>query len=314
MAFLYMLDDLDADVWMREMQHLDTSLDLRLWPKVGRAEDIQYALVWKPPTGELKKLPKLEAIFSIGAGVDHVFSDEDLPENVPVVRVVDPNLTMRMSEYVMLHVLWHHRRQRIYDHFQSESKWLGLKQPAASETRVGVMGLGELGVDAAKKLKMMGFRVAGWSQSRKNIEGIDSFRGRGELKAFLNRTDILVCLLPLTAETRGLLNGAVFKDLAKDGQGDGPVLINAGRGQLQVEEDILTALDNGDLYAATLDVFEEEPLAPESPLWSHPRVTITPHNAALSDPRAINGYILRQIKRHRAGESLDNVIDIERGY
>lgn len=314
MAFLYMLDDLDADVWMREMQHLDTSLDLRLWPKVGRPEDIQYALVWKPPTGELKKLPNLKAIFSIGAGVDHIFSDEDLPEDVPVVRVVDPNLTMRMSEYVMLHVLWHHRRQRIYEHFQSESKWLGLKQPAASETRVGVMGLGELGVDAAKKLKMMGFRVAGWSQSRKNIEGIDSFRGRGELKAFLNRTDILVCLLPLTDETRGLLNAAVFKDLAKDGHGDGPVLINAGRGQLQVEEDIITALDNGDLYAVTLDVFEEEPLAPDSPLWSHPRVTITPHNAAVSDPRAINGYILRQIKRHRAGESLDNIIDIERGY
>lgn len=314
MAFLYSLDDWDADLWMREMQHLDTSLDLRLWPNVGRPEDIDYALVWKPQPGELKKLPNLKAIFSLGAGVDHIYTDTDLPDDVPIIRVVDPNLTMRMSEYVMLHVLWHHRRQRIYDHFQTESKWLDLKQPAASETRVGVMGLGELGQDAAKKLKMMGFRVAGWSQSRKNIEGIDSFRGRGELKAFLNRTDILICLLPLTDGTRGLLNGAVFKDLAKDGFGDGPVLINAGRGDLQVECDIVTALENGDLYAATLDVFQEEPLPKESPLWAHPRVTITPHNSAVSDPRAINGYILRQIKRHRAGEPLDNVIDREKGY
>ena len=154
----------------------------------------------------------------------------------------------------------------------------------------------------------------GWSQSRKKIEGIDSYRGRGELSPFLNRTDILVCLLPLTKDTRGLLNGAVFKDLAKDGAGDGPVLINAGRGELQVEADILTALDKGHLYAATLDVFEEEPLPEDSALWTHPRVTITPHNAAVSDPRAINGYILRQIKRHRAGEPLDNVVDRSKEY
>ena len=313
MAFCYFLGDWDADVWVREMQHLDSSLDLRVYPEVGRVDDIDYALVWKPPPGELRKFPNLKAIFSLGAGVDQVYNDTDLPADVPIVRVVDPNLTMRMSEYVVLHVLWHHRRQRIYEHFQSEHKWRELRQPAASEARVGVMGLGELGIDAAQKLKMMGFRVAGWSQSRKNIEGIDSFRGRGELKAFLNRTDILVCLLPLTDDTRGILNAQVFRDLAKDGAGDGPVLINAGRGQLQVESDILAALDNGDLYACTLDVFEQEPL-PESPLWSHPRVTVTPHNAALSDPRAINGYILRQIKRHRTGEALENVIDRAKGY
>lgn len=314
MAFLYFLDDWDHEVWMREMQHLDTSLDLRLWPDSGRIEDIDYALVWKPPPGELKKLPNLKAIFSLGAGVDHIYTDTDLPEDVPIVRVVDPNLTMRMSEYVMLHVLWHHRRQRIYEHFQTEAKWHGLKQPAASETRIGVMGLGELGIDAATKLRMMGFRVAGWSQSRKKLDGIDSFRGRGELKAFLNRTDILVCLLPLTDGTRGLLNAELFRELAKDGHGDGPVLINAGRGELQVEDDILTALDNGDLYAATLDVFQREPLPASSALWSHPRVTVTPHNSAVSDPRAINGYILRQIKRHRTGEPLDNVIDRDKGY
>lgn len=314
MAFLYFLDGWDPDLWMREMQHLDTSLDLRLWPDAGRAADIEYALAWKPPPGALKTFANLKAIFSLGAGVDHIFNDTDLPDDVPIVRVVDPNLTMRMSEYVVLHVLWHHRRQRIYDHFQKEAKWHELKQPAAAETRVGVMGLGALGIDAAKKLKIMGFRVAGWSQSRKSIDGIDSFRGRGELKAFLNRTDILVCLLPLTKETAGLLNAELFRELAKDGSGDGPVLINTGRGELQVEADILAALDSGDLYAVTLDVFEEEPLPSHSKLWSHPRATITPHNSALSDPRAINGYILRQIKRHRAGEPLENIVNRGKGY
>jgi glyoxylate/hydroxypyruvate reductase A len=314
MALLYILHDWSPETWLREMQHLDTSLDLRVWPKCGKVEDIEYALVWKPPPGELTKLPKLKAIFSLGAGVDHIFKTGDLPEGVPVVRVVDPNLTMRMSEYVVLHVLWHHRRQRIYDHFQKETKWRGLRQPAASETRVGVMGMGELGRDAANKLLIMGFNVAGWSQSRKNIDGIDSFTGRGELKAFLNRTDILVSLLPLTKDTRGILNRSNFAELAKDGQGDGAVLINAGRGELQIDADIIAALDEGDLYAATLDVFEEEPLPETSPLWTHPRVTVTPHNSALSDPRAINGFILRQIKRHRAGEPLEHVTDPSKGY
>jgi glyoxylate/hydroxypyruvate reductase A len=313
-ALLYILSDWPADQWLREMQHLDTSLDLRVWPDFGRPERIEYALVWKPEPGVLKQFPKLKAIFSLGAGVDHIFRHGELPKGVPVVRVVDPNLTMRMNEYVVLHVLWHHRRQRIYDHFQKEKKWHTLRQPSASETRVGIMGLGVLGLDAARKLKLLGFSIAGWSNSRKKIDGVDSFTGRGELKAFLNRTDILVCLLPLTKDTRGILNAAVFAELAKDGHGDGPVLINAGRGELQVEADILKALDSGDLYAATLDVFEEEPLPVRSPLWTHPRVTVTPHNAAESDPRAINGYILRQIKRHRTGEPLENVADPKKGY
>ncbi len=314
MAFLYILDDWPPEEWLRAMRHLDTSLDLRVWPDVGRVKDIEFALVWKPPAGALLEMPNLKAIFSLGAGVDHIFRVGDLPEGVPVVRVVDANLTMRMSEYVMMHVLWHHRRQRIYDHFQSERKWRGLSQAGANETRVGIMGMGELGSDAARKLMMMGFKVAGWSQSRKHMDGIDSFQGRGELKAFLNRTDILVCLLPLTPDTRGILNAFVFKELAKDGPGDGPVVINAGRGELQVEEDIVAALDGGDLYAATLDVFEEEPLPPHSPLWTHPRVTVTPHNSAVSDPRAINAYILKQIKRHRTGEALENIANPANGY
>jgi len=314
MAMLYLLDTWPADVWLREMHHLDNSLDLRVWPDVGRKEDIRYALAWKPPAGALLDLPNLEAIFSLGAGTDHIFARGTLPEGIPVVRVVDANLTMRMSEYVVMNVLWHHRRQRIYDHFQSRKKWHKLRQPAACDVRVGVMGMGELGTDAARKLAMMGFRVAGWSQSRKHIDGIDSFQGRGELKAFLNRTDILVSLLPLTPDTRGILNADTFRELATDGALDGPVLINAGRGDLQVEDDIIAALDDGDLYAATLDVFTEEPLPDHSPLWTHPRVTITPHNSAVSDPRAINAYILKQIKRHRTGEPLENIADPQRGY
>ncbi len=314
MVIAYLIEGWNSADWAAEMRALDPTIDVRVWPDCGNVEEIDYALVWKPKPGELRKFPRLKAIFSLGAGVDHVLSDPELPRDVPLVRVVDPDLTMRMTEYVVLHVLWHHRRQRVYDQFQKEKVWRNLPQPPASDVRVGIMGLGVLGTDAATKLRDLGFRVAGWSQTRKTVDGIESFAGEAELEAFLNRTDILVCLLPLTPQTRGILDRRLFSRLARDGAGDGPVLINAGRGGLQVERDIIDALDSGDLHAATLDVFESEPLPPSSPLWTHPRVTVTPHNAADSDARSLSRYVLGQMRRHQAGKPLENVVDLTRHY
>jgi glyoxylate/hydroxypyruvate reductase len=220
-----------------------------------------------------------------------------------------------MSEYVVLHCLMHLRQQRRYDAQQRDKTWLeDSHPPAARDVRVGVMGLGVLGSDAAKKLKVMGFDVAGWSRSPKAIEGIATFSGEGGLDAFLARTDILVCLLPLTAETRGILGKDLFAKLARDGRLGGPMLINAGRGGLQVEADILASLDDGTLTAATLDVFETEPLPPDSRLWTHPAVTVTPHNAAASDADAISAYVAEQIRRFEAGEPLENVVRRDVGY
>ncbi|NNM73781.1 2-hydroxyacid dehydrogenase [Enterovirga aerilata] len=276
--------------------------------------EIRYVASWKHTPTSLAGLPQLEAIFSLGAGVDHLIGDPQLPK-VPIVRVVDEDLTERMSEYVVLHCLMHLRRQKQYDAQQRERRWYDDRdQPSARELRVGLLGLGVLGGDAARKLKVMGFDVAGWSRSPKAIEGIRSFAGEAELDAFLGRTDILVCLLPLTPATRGILNRALFAKLARDGRLGGPILINAGRGGLQVEDDILDSLDDGTLKAATLDVFATEPLPASSPLWTHPGVTITPHNAATSDPDAIAASIARHIRRHEAGEPWRDVVDPAVGY
>jgi glyoxylate/hydroxypyruvate reductase A len=176
------------------------------------------------------------------------------------------------------------------------------------------MGLGVLGADAARKLKVMGFDVAGWSRSPKNLDGIVTFSGDDGLASFLARTDILVSLLPLTAETRGILNEALFAKLARDGRLGGPILVNAGRGGLQGEADIIASLDDGTLKAATLDVFETEPLPADSPLWTHPAVTVTPHNAAASEANAISAYIAEQIRRFESGEPLENVVKRDLGY
>jgi len=274
---------------------------------------VRYAAVWKPQPGALAAFPNLAAIFNLGAGVDALIADASLPD-VPVVRVADADLTGRMSEYVAMHVLMHHRRQRYLDRCQRERAWAPQAQPAASAVRVGIMGLGVLGADAAQVLARLGFKVAGWSRSRKAVPGIAAYAGDAELAAFLERTDILVCLLPLTPATKGILNRRTFSQLARDGALGGPVVINAGRGGLQVEADLVAALDDGTLAAASLDVFETEPLPAASPLWSHPKVTISPHNAADTDPDAISVYVAEEIARHERGEPLRNLVDRRLGY
>jgi glyoxylate/hydroxypyruvate reductase len=298
------------------VRELDPSLDVRVAPALGRPEEIDTALAWWPQPGLLKSLPNLRLIVSVGAGVDHLFSDPDLPD-LPIVRFVDPDLTGRMVEYVALHVLYHHRRMCEFGELQARKVWKYLPEPAAHEVRVGVMGLGVLGAAAANALKVFGYQVRGWSRERKSLPGIACFAGRAELDAFLADTDILAVLLPLTADTRGLLDGALLARLSRRGRHKdlpGPVLINAGRGGLQVDADILAALEAGALYAASLDVFETEPLPHSSPLWSHPRVRVTPHNAAESSPVAIARYTLRQMAAAKSGGRLENIVDRRRGY
>ena len=304
----------DPDPWIKRFAEHAPDLEVCKWPDGDTApEDIDYALAWHPPEGSLTGFPNLKAIFSLGAGVDHILQEQHLPD-VPVVRAVEADLTMRMSEYVCLHVLMTHRQQRLLDADQAKAEWIERPQWPASAMRVGIMGLGELGRDAAEKLVHLGFQVNGWSNSAKQIDGVKAYAGRDQLDAFLGVTDILVCLLPHTPDTHGILNRDLFSKLSHTGPLGAPVLINAGRGKLQVEADILASLDAGELGAATLDVFETEPLASDSPLWHHARVTVTPHNAADSDPGALCKYVLGQIRRHEAGEELLNVVNRQTGY
>jgi len=300
--------------WVERFRAQAPDRDIRAWPDgVGDASDIAYACAWKAPHGTFAGLPRLKAIFSLGAGVDHLMGDPALPA-VPIVRIVDPDLTRRMTEYVVLHVLLHHRRMTLFAEQQRERLWRDHHQPAAREVAVGVMGLGVLGCDAAAILVRLGFRVAGWSRTPRHLDGVESFHGEAGLAAFLARTEILVCLLPHTPATEDIINLALLRRLKRDGALGGAYLINAGRGRLQVNADILAALNEGLLAGASLDVFPSEPLPPEEPLWGHPCAIITPHNAAESDPRALVSNVLEQIAWLERGEPLQNVINRELGY
>lgn len=290
----------DRQVWLLP----DASLD---------PAEVAYAAVWKPKSGELAAFSNLRVIFNLGAGVDALMADRSLPD-VPLVRVAVPDLTGRMTEYVVLHVLMHHRQEPYLRQSQREKRWAPKFQWAANAVSVGIMGLGTLGADAAEVLRRLGFQVAGWSRSQRQLDGVECFHGGAGLDAFLRRTDILVCLLPLTPETRGILDRDVFTRLNRASPLGAPVLINAGRGGLQNEADILTCLDDGTLGAASLDVFTQEPLPADSPFWNHPRVMLTPHNAADTDPDAISRYVAAQIARFERGEVLENVVDRRRGY
>jgi glyoxylate/hydroxypyruvate reductase len=313
-ALAYILTGWDIDLWTGAMRKLAPELDIRSHPgKMGRLKDINYALAWRPEPYVLQGLPNLKAIFSLGAGVDAILADATAPE-VPIVRIVDPDMTMRMSEFVVMHVLMHHRQQKRIDANQSRKVWDPFATHAASALKVGIMGFGVLGQDAGQKLKMMGFDVVGWSQNRKTAAGIETFAGAAELDAFLARTDILAVLLPHTPETTGIINRALIEKLSRGGPFGAPVLINAGRGKLQVEQDVVACLKSGALYGASLDVFESEPLAAESELWTLPNVYVSPHVAADSDPVTISKNILKQIREHEAGGELKNVVDRRRGY
>lgn len=314
MSLLVAITQWEPGPWIERFRRLLPGREVVALGEPFDRREVRYAASWKHPPGALAGLPNLEAIFSLGAGVDHLMSDPRLPE-VPLVRVVDPDLTDRMSEYVVLHCLSHLRQRPRYEAQQRQKIWWDDRfQPAAREVRVGVMGLGVLGQDAARKLAAIGFDVAGWSRSGRPVPDLTTFSGENGLAAFLSRTDILVCLLPLTEETRGMLDRTVFSGLARDGRLGGPVLINAGRGGLQNESDILACLDDGRLGAATLDVFETEPLPSDSRLWDHPAVTVTPHNAAMSTPDAVCAQIADQIRAHEAGGPLANVVDRLTGY
>ncbi len=275
--------------------------------------EVHYAAVWKPGHGELAAFPNLRVIFNLGAGVDALMADTSLPK-VPLVRVAVADLTERMTEYVVLHALMHHRQEPYLRASQREKRWAPKSQWPARAISVGIMGIGTLGSHAAEMLRRLGFRVSGWSRSKRQIEGIECFHGEGQLDAFLQRTDILVCLLPLTSDTRHVLNRKLFAKLNRNSPLGAPVVINAGRGGLQNEADILACLDDGTLGAVSLDVFAQEPLAADSPFWSHPKVVLTPHNAADTDPDEISKYVARQIERFEAGGALENVVDPARGY
>lgn len=309
MALLFRSSVDSAARWSAELARLMPGLDIRLWPQIGDPAAIDYALVWRPEPGLLAALPNLKLILSLGAGVDHILADPQLPRGVPIVRLVDPYLTDAMSEYVVLQVLRLHRQDLDYRAQQQARIWRELPQKNAHERPVGILGFGEIGQDAARKLTAVGFAVSGWSRQERAVSGFATFAGPAGLARLLAQSEILVCLLPLTSETRGILNAATFALLPR-----GAALVNAGRGGHLVEADLIPALDRGQLSAAALDVFQEEPLPPDHPFWRDPRILVTPHIAGTTNPATAAAIVLDTIRRFEEGDPLLNRVDPARGY
>jgi glyoxylate/hydroxypyruvate reductase A len=309
MALLFRSSVDSAARWREQLNRLMPGLAVRIWPDIGNAAEIAYALVWRPEPGLLAALPNLKLILSLGAGVDHIFGDPLLPRHVPIVRLVDPHLSDAMSEYVALQVLRLHRRDLDYQAQQQARIWREREQKNAALRPVGILGFGEIGRAAGRKLRALGFPVAGWSRRKKTVAGFATLAGAAELPLLLSRAEILVCLLPLTAATQGILCARNFALLP---QGAG--LVNAGRGGHLVEEDLIPALDAGQLSAAALDVFREEPLPPEHPFWHHPRIVITPHIAGITNPATAAPIVADAIRRFESGRKLRNRVDPVRGY
>lgn len=309
MAILFRSTPAATARWRPLLAALLPEHEIRYWPDIGDKAAIDYALVWQPEPGLLASLPNLKMIFGLGAGVDHLLRDPALPTHVPIVRLVDPYMTGAMSEFVVLSVLRLHRQDLDYLAQQREAVWEEREQKNAAERPVGILGFGTLGQDAGRKLKALGFDVAGWSRGATAVPGFPTFAGPDGLDRLLARSEILVCLLPLTAATTGILGASAFARLPR-----GAAIVNAGRGGHLVEADLIPALDSGHLSGAVLDVFHDEPLPPDHPFWRHQRILVTPHIAAETHPPTAAPIIRDAIRRCEAGQPIANRVDLVRGY
>jgi glyoxylate/hydroxypyruvate reductase A len=307
-AFLYKADPERGRKWADVFRDEAPEFDFRIWPDIGDPQQVHYLAAWEPPRDIGTRFPNLKLLFSTGAGVDQ-FDLSALPPELPVVRMIEPGIVGGMVEYVTHAVLDLHRDMPVYRRAQQRRQWQPLPVKTACERQVGVLGLGSLGQAALAQLVALGFSCAGWSRSRYAIEGVQCFCGESELPRFLQNTEILVCLLPLTPQTRGFLNAELFARLPH-----GAKLVHVGRGPQLVVPDLLAALDDGHLAEAVLDVTDPEPLPPEHPLWAHERVRITPHIASVTQPATAARVVLDNLQRFARGESLIGLVDRQRGY
>jgi glyoxylate/hydroxypyruvate reductase A len=306
--FLYKSDAARGRVWAEVFAQQAPHIDFRIWPDVGDPAEVYFLAAWTPPENIARSFPNLRLLFSSGAGVDQ-FDFSQLPPQLPVLRMIEPGIISGMVEYVCHAVLDLHRDMPAYRRQQAQGQWRPLPLRLAAERRVGVLGLGSLGQAVLQRLLTFGFDCAGWSRTLHSVEGVACLAGPEELPTFLARSEILVCLLPLTAQTQGLLNTALFQQLPA-----GAALVQVGRGAQLVEADLLAALDSGQLSEAVLDVTEPEPLPAAHALWRHPRVRLTPHVASMTQPRSAAQAVIDNLRRHAAGEPLHGLVDRSRGY
>jgi glyoxylate/hydroxypyruvate reductase A len=309
MALLFYSEYDDPQDWGKHLREAIPGLDFRVWPAVGDPSDIQAAIVWRAPEGELRKFPNLKLIINLGAGVDSIVQDKSLPEGIPIVRIADPDMSRMMAQFVLAAVLRHYRDFVSFARAQKERRWHYIHPREAPTCSVGVMGLGNLGAAAAAELVRQGFKVSGWARTPKSLEGVTAFHGKAGFAPFLAKSEILVVMLPLTPETKGILDAKALSLLPR-----GAKIVNVGRGKLVDEDALVAALRAGQIAEATLDVFQVEPLPADSPLWGFDQVLVTPHLASVAIPRTAARQVADNLRRVSAGEPLINVVDPKRGY
>ncbi|AVE08479.1 glyoxylate/hydroxypyruvate reductase A [Pseudomonas palleroniana] len=308
MALLYKSDPIRGERWRALFAEHAPDIEWRAWPDIGDPAEIDYLAAWLAPDNLEQRLPNLKVLFAVSAGVDQLDLAR-LPAQLPVVRLLDPGITRGMCEYASWAVLSLHRDMLRYRQQQLARCWQAhLLQPAANR-RVGVMGLGAQAQQILATLAPLGFALSGWARSPHQLPGAECFAGEAQLPAFLNQCDILLCVLPLTEQTQGILNRRLFAQLPK-----GAALINMGRGGHLVEEDLLQALASGQLSGAVLDVVQEEPAPADHPFWGHPQILLTPHIAAMTQPDSAFAVLLENIRRHQRGEPMLGEVDRSKGY
>lgn len=299
----------DPQPWIQALKNKDPELELQVYPDCTEPEKVEFALVWNHPKGIFQKFPSLKVIASMGAGVDHILSDPELPKNVKITRIVDPQLASDMAEFVLALVMNHLRNLSIHKAQEQSALWKPKAYLRISDVKVGILGLGILGKSVAEKLTSAGFKVLGWVKNRKPNVDFEIYSGNEELTEFLLKSNILVCLLPLTPETENILDKNLFEKLPKNA-----FVINVARGKHLVEEDLLEMLENGKLSGAALDVFREEPLPKNHPFWKQSNIHITPHIASVTKPSAVVPQVLENYERMKKGKDLMNLVNREKGY
>ena len=311
MALLYMSDGTQGEEWRELMGAEIPGIDFRIHPDTGNPADIEMTLIWRYALDELKTFPNLKLIASLGAGVDHLVGEDrhHLPDGMPIVRLVDPYMTAQMTEWCLMAVLNHNRHWDAYRKLHGERNYEEIVARPPADLTIGILGLGELGCDLAAVLARVGYRVKGWSRSAKEIDGIACYHGADRLAEFLSHCDIVVCLLPLTAETTGILNARTFSQMKP-----GAYIVNAARGGHIVEPDLITAIDAGHIAGATLDVQQTEPMPDVHPFWYHPRIMTFPHVAAITIAHSCAPQIAENYRRMKDGRPYLNLVDLDRGY
>ena len=299
----------NADQWLAALRETMPREEFRVWPDVGERKEIDFAMVWQIPHGVLAEFPNLLAISSLGAGTDALLADPDLPRNIPITRLVDPLMADRMAEYVCATVLSYHLGLDVYAEQQSRETWQRHQTMDARDRTVALLGLGQMGQRCALRLDALGFNLLGWSRTAKEINGMHCTHGNGHLDEVLGSADITVVLLPLTDRTENLLDQVAFNTMRR-----GTCLINCSRGEIVVEDHLITALNNGRLRGATLDAYRAEPLPRGHPLWRHPKVRVTPHIASLSAPGTAALILADQVRRARNRQRLLDLVDMKHGY